>query len=364
MWLSRLAARPFLLRGVPRLPLVLCMLTLVAGLAWQAAREGSGPGHPTRPATVEAAGPPDGEGGPAPARPEASTDAAATSWPPAPPSKRARRLLAIADLRTLPALPEPGPSNRLAPHAEEGQSLAELLARARRDVTETRHTLRLQPLDDVAPLGVDVAVLAEHLRCYHGLPVTTAAPARPAELTTRTQSLTGRRRVLTTDVLRWLEGEVIRDLVRVLALTTEELHPQESWSLVLRVASLHRGVGVFSLARMDAAFPAPPPDPATRSASERARVLRRCLKVVTHEVGRMFALEHCIGRSCLMNGSNHAAEMDRTPLHLCPFCLRKVQRATRLDAAQRYTALAAFCRARGVDAEAAWVDALLQRVPE
>lgn len=349
---------------MPRLPLVLFMLTIVAGLAWQAVREGSGAGQPSREATVAAAPASQASGGPVPARPHVTAEATPPRWPPASPSKRARRLLAIDDLETFPALPEPGPSDWLAQHAEEGQSLAQFLARARRDVTETRHTLRLQPLDDFASLGVDLAVLAEHLRCYFGLPVTIAAPARPADFTTRTQAQTGRRQILTTDVLRWLEGEITNDLVCVLALTTEDLYPQESWNFVFGMASLHRGVGVFSFARMDPVFPAPPPDPATRSASERARLLRRCLKVVTHEVGHMFALEHCIERSCLMNGSNHAAEMDRTPLHLCPFCLRMVQRATRLDAAQRYTALAAFYRTHGLDAEAAWVDELLRRVPE
>lgn len=333
------------------------MLTLGAGLVWQARHASSGAGARDAAPAMAPAAPPTAAGHAASARRTAL-------WPPSPPSVRARRLLGFDDPASFPALAEPGPSDWLAQHAEEGQSLEEFLGRARRDVTATRHTLRLQPLDDVATLGVEVEVLGEHLRAYYGLPVTVAPAARPDDLATRISPQTGRAQVLTTDVMRWLEGEITRDLVCVLALTTDDLYPEPSWNFVFGMASLHRGVGVFSFARMDPAFPAPPPDPSTRSAAERARVLRRCLKVVTHEVGHMFALEHCIERACLMNGSNHAAEMDRTPLHLCPFCLGKVAYATRLDAAARYVTLAAFYRAHGLDAEAAWVDAVLARVPE
>jgi len=34
---------------------------------------------------------------------------------------------------------------------------------------------------------------------------------------------------------------------------------------------------------------------------------------------------HGVFFNCLMNGSNHLAESDRRPLHLCPVDLRKLQ---------------------------------------
>jgi len=56
----------------------------------------------------------------------------------------------------------------------------------------------------------------------------------------------------------------------------------------------------------------------------------------------MFGLTHCTFFNCLMNGSNHLAESDRRPLHVCPVCLRKLQWSIGLDVLARYTALEAF----------------------
>lgn len=340
-----------------RLPLLLCMLTVVGGLTWQSLRGGSGASRRAEAQAHDTVGV-------APERRPSLTPS------PAPPAREQTRgeqrslaLLSLDDRELFPALPKPGPSDWLANHREEGQSQAEFEEGIRRGVTATRRTVRLQPLDDVSKLGVDVALLAEHLRLYYGLPVVVAPPARPTELLSRTNRSTKNRQILTGDVLDWLEGEITSDLVCVLAITTEDLYPDDAWNFVFGMASLDQGVGVFSFARMDPSFPQPPPDPSTRTPAERLFVLRRCLKVVTHEVGHMFGLQHCILRSCLMNGSNHADEMDRAPLHLCSHCLRKIQHATHLDVAQRYEALAAFYRREGLEPEARWVDAVLARVP-
>jgi hypothetical protein len=39
----------------------------------------------------------------------------------------------------------------------------------------------------------------------------------------------------------------------------------------------------------------------------------------------MFGIEHCVWFRCLLNGSNHFAESDARPSHLCPVDLRKLQ---------------------------------------
>jgi len=119
-------------------------------------------------------------------------------------------------------------------------------------------------------------------------------------------------------------------------------------------AGLRDGTGVFSFARMEPGFPLPPA-PATRPPEVRALVLRRCLKVVAHEVGHMFGIEHCLEGRCLMDGCNHVAEMDGTPLHLGPTCLRKVAHATRIDSLARYRTLEALYRRVGLVPEADWV---------
>src|SRR5208337_989956 len=65
-------------------------------------------------------------------------------------------------------------------------------------------------------------------------------------------------------------------------------------------------------------------------------LLRRSCKVLAHETAHMFGLAHCIYFRCLMNGSNHLAESDARPMHLCPVCLRKLQTSVGFDVVHRY----------------------------
>ncbi|MBL9089031.1 MAG: hypothetical protein JNM10_17965 [Planctomycetia bacterium] len=259
------------------------------------------------------------------------------------------------DPAAFPPLPPPGPMDWLAVHPEDGQSFEAFRVAPRRQVTEARRTLRVLPLDDLAAAGADVPTITAYLAAFYGLPSEPGAATAPATFTTRVNPSTNRTQVLTTDVLRWLPGEVASTDYCVLALTTRDLYPSPSWNFVFGEAALVEGVGVFSFARMDPRFPWPP-DPARRDAAEALLVKRRCLKVVSHEVGHMFGLEHCVERRCLLNGCNHVAEMDATPMHLCPACLRKVVHATGLDVDARYRALLAWYRREGLDDEAAWVE--------
>jgi hypothetical protein len=59
---------------------------------------------------------------------------------------------------------------------------------------------------------------------------------------------------------------------------------------------------------------------------------------------------------CLMNGSNHLAEADARPLHLCPVDLHKLQWRIGLDVIDRYRWLSDFHRLAGFDDEGCWVE--------
>ena len=76
----------------------------------------------------------------------------------------------------------------------------------------------------------------------------------------------------------------------------------------------------------------------------------------------MFGLGHCIYFSCLMNGANHIEEADKKPLHVCPVCLRKLQRSINFDVIQRYEALERFFQGAGLKEEAAWVASRLAEI--
>lgn len=54
----------------------------------------------------------------------------------------------------------------------------------------------------------------------------------------------------------------------------------------------------------------------------------RSCKVVVHELGHLYAVDHCTYFSCCMNGSGHLQEDYAQPLHFCPVDLRKLQRIT------------------------------------
>ena len=137
----------------------------------------------------------------------------------------------------------------------------------------------------------------------------------------------------------------------------EDLYPEPSWNFVFGQASLNERVGVYSFARYDPAFYGE-----LRGKDYPALLLRRSMKVLTHETGHMFGLTHCVYFNCVMNGSNHLQESDRRPLHLCPVCLRKLQFSLDFDVVKRYEALAQFERQAGLEDEAGWVDRRLERI--
>jgi archaemetzincin len=174
--------------------------------------------------------------------------------------------------------------------------------------------------------------------------------------TNRTNSMTRRQQILTGDVLEWLKGKLAGDAFCVLAITMEDLYPEPSWNFVFGQASFTERVGVYSFARYDPAFFGE-----ARGKDYQKLVLRRSMKVLTHETGHMFGLAHCIYFSCLMNGSNHLQESDRRPLHLCPVCLRKLQFSVGFDVVKRYQALAQFDEQAGLEDEARWLHSRVEK---
>jgi archaemetzincin len=73
---------------------------------------------------------------------------------------------------------------------------------------------------------------------------------------------------------------------------------------------------------------------------------------------------HCTAYACLMNGSNHQQESDRTPNHLCPVCLRKLCWNLGIEPIQYLTALKTFCTQNGLDTEAGWYEKAIKILTE
>lgn len=135
-----------------------------------------------------------------------------------------------------------------------------------------------------------------------------------------------------------------------------DLYPAPEWNYVFGEATLVDRVGIYSFARYDPAFWG-----ADRGADYRDLILRRACKVMTHELGHMFGLDHCIYYDCLMNGANHLDEMDGTPRYVCPVCLRKLHDCVGFDAVKRYEQLLAFCERQQWFSDVDWLNAQLAK---
>jgi archaemetzincin len=230
-------------------------------------------------------------------------------------------------------------------------------------VTRERKTIRLVALDDLAVgLNPSLDLLVEGIGAFYGLPVVVHKAAAVPKFPTRVGPL-GTPQFLTDDVMRWLKTEVPSDAYCLVALTRTDLYPDPAWNFVFGVGSFMERTGVFSFARYDL-------DPLGKDASDaavkerRALLLRRSMKVLTHELGHLFGMEHCIEHACLMNGCNHLREMDGQPSSLCPVCLRKVMDTTKGKVEARYAAIEAFDRREGLVAEADWYHARLDYLLE
>jgi archaemetzincin len=89
----------------------------------------------------------------------------------------------------------------------------------------------------------------------------------------------------------------------------------------------------------------------TKSTSMSKIILLRSCRLLTHEIGHLFGIGHCIYYGCLMNGSEHLEEDFSQPLFLCPVDLRKLFQLVKFDFIQRYEQFLEFCIERQFEDE-------------
>lgn len=246
-------------------------------------------------------------------------------------------------------MPTPQPGDWLWGHEEERQTLARWRANDPNLPTPARDTIVLVVLGGLAPeAGPTEAELVDHARRYFGMEVR-AMPEIASRLgDVRTRSTDTGRQLNASDLLDGLEPLVPDDAYCVLALTQADLYPSDDYNYVFGLARLHARVGVFSFARYHPSFFDPD------ATAPRERVLRRALKIMSHEIGHMFGIGHCVMHRCAMNGNNHLDELDAMPLHLCPVCLSKLHEAVGFDPQTRYRTLADGYEGLGLVDEQHW----------
>jgi archaemetzincin len=77
-------------------------------------------------------------------------------------------------------------------------------------------------------------MLRQYAAEFFQMEVKALAPIRisASGVTSRTNSMTDRRQILTGDVLRWLQGKLPGDAFCLLGITMEDLYPEASWNFV------------------------------------------------------------------------------------------------------------------------------------
>lgn len=242
----------------------------------------------------------------------------------------------------------PGRDDWLALNDEFGQSFGRYLTSRPNSPTDVRTTLYVQPIGEFDEKHVELSSnTAEFLSRYFDMPTEVLQPITLSDV----PSAAHRQHQGNTQLLTYyLLDDILKparpsDAVAVLGLTHFDLWPGDGWSFVFGQANTPERVGVWSLHRFG--------DP-DGSQSEWQTYRKRTFKVALHETGHMLGINHCTFYECLMNGSNHLAEMDSRPLWSCPECVRKVWWNCESDPVKRYKRLADFGASMQLHDEAAF----------
>jgi archaemetzincin len=251
------------------------------------------------------------------------------------------------------AVPAPARLDWLSIARERGQSF-ERFRQSISNLPGDDRQLYLQPIGEWTDEDAALVARVQEFGAAFFMRRVVVRPALGVDpaLRTRRNRFTGVLQLNSRDILARLGGAVPPDACGVLAVTAHDLYPHDTWSFVFGEAIVDDRVGVFSVARYDPRFYDKPADPVLR--------LCRVCKVFAHEACHMLGMRHCVFFNCLMNGSNHLAESDRRPLHLCPIDLRKLHWSLRFDVVERYERLLAFWRSAGVSGEAEWIERRLE----
>jgi len=246
-------------------------------------------------------------------------------------------------------MPEPGQDDWLAQHPENPQTFEAFLNADTRVPTGDRRVIYILPIGEFPKTAPPLPALGKIAHAFFQIEVRVLPVVPLRELTAKTRQHGGHRQVFAPDVLTWLTKRLPDDAFGLMAVTMEDLYPEESWNFVFGMASLEDRVGVQSFARQDPAFFGE-----ARGDGWEKLALRRATWTLVHEISHMFGLSHCVYWKCVVAGSNHQAEADSRPLHPCPVCLRKLQSSIEFDPAKREDDLAKVLRELGIDDEAAW----------
>ncbi len=278
-----------------------------------------------------------------------SDDQASNSAAPASEFRKGLKELRAAMVQVEPffkPMGKPKAYDWLATHTEPGQTFDEYIDDDPTLPTAERRTIYILPLGRFnAQQKKIIDLTSGYLEVFYGLPVKEMPQQqlnRPTSVKDwRLSGYPKRLQIRTGYILDTiLKPKLPKDAAALIALTNEDLFPDDSMNFVFGQASFADRVGIYSLARLD--------DNANYDT-----FLRRTLKIAAHETGHMFSMHHCTKYECVMSGTNYLGETDSRPIDACPECMAKICWLSHATPADRYKKLADLCRKNGLTNEAA-----------
>jgi archaemetzincin len=249
---------------------------------------------------------------------------------------------AAADDAGAERLGPPQPGEWRARFHEREQTFEDYVETCANRRTPERSVFYLQPLGDAAGrYRATVERLRDYAAAFFNVPVKVCDPITLFEEGWVPQ----RRQYNSSALIAQLAGNVPADALVYVGLTEKDLFAR-GLNFVFGEGNLRNRCGIYSLTRYET--------------DDESLFLRRAIKLMSHEVGHILSLEHCVTYRCVMQGANSIPEGDAQPAHLCPVDLRKLQWNAGFDVQERYRRLFKFYRDARLEDEAAWVERRLR----
>lgn len=251
-------------------------------------------------------------------------------------------------------LPKPRPGDWLANHSESGQSLEQFISEEHNVPDSLRKVIYLLTIESKEKFKnvISLKILREFTEKYFCMPVKLISSNSRLikNIRSRNNKYSGQKQFHAEDILVEMKKQLPKDAFCVLGITMTDLYPDEKWNFVFGYASFLERVGVFSFARYSTSN-----ENIKTTKSQDTLFILRCCKIISHETGHMFGMDHCISYHCNMNGSNNLSEFDNQPLYLCPICLSKLKETMKFNYKDRYESLKSFYGEIGLMDDYDWI---------
>mmetsp|Transcript_8063 Transcript_8063/g.15867 ORF Transcript_8063/g.15867 Transcript_8063/m.15867 type:complete len:307 (+) Transcript_8063:13971-14891(+) len=238
-----------------------------------------------------------------------------------------------------PAIDPPGPGDWLSEQFEHGQTASEFHSYA--NVPGDSKLIIIQPIGRSLPAEMMKLLKKYCTALFLGMKFKVLRPIQFADMNIESRENEFGTQYNAGQLLGRLSRHTPLKRFAVIAVTMNDLYNEESWNFVFGLANVMTKMGIFSFARYDpAVYNETAEDP-------EQLILLRAAKVMSHELGHMFGLLHCIYYKCCMNGTNGISETDKSPLYLCPVCLRKLHTCLNFNPLVWYAKLEMTCQSLG-----------------